>query len=217
LGGNPDDPHSDPQDRSWYGPHDRLFRQEESEAIVFRQPPPYGTFSSLAPRSISDNDRMLTRLYVVIVWCWGWDGAGDLDGPDVEPIWELMVRFPFHSATPLFSTPTSDMLTFITCFPAQLHDGYDSRSSRSFVHGAIDWSVGGGNHLSASHFVRYYTPCNFVSILSSYVLGSFVAAQELQIDARVSRVLSLLSASNEMLSFSRELTSRSLIAEGIYI
>jgi len=24
------------------------------------------------------------------VWCWGWDGAGDLDGPDVEPIWERM-------------------------------------------------------------------------------------------------------------------------------
>ena len=22
------------------------------------------------------------------VWCWGWDGAGDLDGPDVDPIWE---------------------------------------------------------------------------------------------------------------------------------
>ncbi|KWU47204.1 hypothetical protein RHOSPDRAFT_14547 [Rhodotorula sp. JG-1b] len=65
LGGNPDDPHSDPQDRSWYGPHDRLFRQEESEAIRFRPPPKY-------------------------VWCWGWDGAGDLDGPDVEPIWELM-------------------------------------------------------------------------------------------------------------------------------
>ncbi|BGP40150.1 hypothetical protein JCM10449v2_004108 [Rhodotorula kratochvilovae] len=65
LGGNPDDPHSDPQDRSWYGPHDRLFRQEESEAIVFKQPPKY-------------------------VWCWGWDGAGDLEGPDVEPVWELM-------------------------------------------------------------------------------------------------------------------------------
>ncbi|BGP24786.1 capsule protein, glycosyltransferase family 69 protein [Rhodotorula toruloides] len=63
LGGNPDDPHSDPQDRSWYGPHDRLFRQEESEAINFRQPPKY-------------------------VWCWGWDGAGDLEGPDVEPVWE---------------------------------------------------------------------------------------------------------------------------------
>lgn len=42
LGGNPDDPHSDPQDRSWYGPHDRLFRQEESEAIRFRPPPKYG-------------------------------------------------------------------------------------------------------------------------------------------------------------------------------
>ena len=26
----------------------------------------------------------------VLVWCWGWDGAGDLDGPDVEPIWERM-------------------------------------------------------------------------------------------------------------------------------
>ena len=24
------------------------------------------------------------------VWCWGWDGAGDLDGPDVDPIWEHM-------------------------------------------------------------------------------------------------------------------------------
>ncbi|ORY89452.1 cryptococcal mannosyltransferase 1-domain-containing protein [Leucosporidium creatinivorum] len=70
LGGNPDDPHSDPQDRSWYGPHDRLFRQEESEAINFRPPPPY-------------------------VWCWGWDGAGDLEGPDVEPIWELMPNTSF--------------------------------------------------------------------------------------------------------------------------
>ena len=25
-----------------------------------------------------------------VVWCWGWDGAGDLDGPDVDPIWEHM-------------------------------------------------------------------------------------------------------------------------------
>ena len=25
-----------------------------------------------------------------VVWCWGWDGAGDLDGPDVDPIWEKM-------------------------------------------------------------------------------------------------------------------------------
>jgi alpha-1,3-mannosyltransferase len=23
-----------------------------------------------------------------VVWCWGWDGAGDLDGPDVDPVWE---------------------------------------------------------------------------------------------------------------------------------
>ncbi|KAK4700171.1 alpha-1,3-mannosyltransferase, partial [Phenoliferia sp. Uapishka_3] len=70
LGGETDDPHSDPQDRGWHGPHDRLFRAEESEAINFRKPPPY-------------------------VWCWGWDGAGDLEGPDVEPIWEAMPNTTF--------------------------------------------------------------------------------------------------------------------------
>lgn len=42
LGGGEDDPNLDPQDRGWYGPHDRLFKPEESEAIVFKQPPPYG-------------------------------------------------------------------------------------------------------------------------------------------------------------------------------
>lgn len=35
--------------------------------------------------------------YNSIVWCWGWDGAGDLDGPDVDPIWE---RMPNKSAHP---------------------------------------------------------------------------------------------------------------------
>nr|KIR83871.1 alpha-1,3-mannosyltransferase [Cryptococcus tetragattii IND107] len=65
IGGLPDDPHSDPQDRSWYGPHDRLFTPEETEELEFVPGPEY-------------------------VWCWGWDGAGDLDGPDVDPIWEHM-------------------------------------------------------------------------------------------------------------------------------
>ncbi|PLW18951.1 hypothetical protein PCANC_11844 [Puccinia coronata f. sp. avenae] len=63
LGGTPDDPTADPQDRAWFGPHDRLFRLEESEEIAMKPEPAY-------------------------VWCWGWDGAGDLDGPDVDPIWE---------------------------------------------------------------------------------------------------------------------------------
>jgi hypothetical protein len=29
---------------------------------------------------------------LITVWCWGWDGAGDLDGPDVDPIWEPMPK-----------------------------------------------------------------------------------------------------------------------------
>ncbi|KAL5514622.1 hypothetical protein ACEPAG_1938 [Sanghuangporus baumii] len=65
LGGLPDNPRSDPQDRSWFGPHDRLFVEEESEELGFVPGPEH-------------------------VWCWGWDGAGDLDGPDVDPIWERM-------------------------------------------------------------------------------------------------------------------------------
>ncbi|KAG6816091.1 hypothetical protein H0H87_008753 [Tephrocybe sp. NHM501043] len=65
MGGLPDDPRTDPQDRAWFGPHDRLFIEEESEPLAFVPGPEH-------------------------VWCWGWDGAGDLDGPDVDPIWERM-------------------------------------------------------------------------------------------------------------------------------
>jgi len=65
LGGLPDNPRTDPQDRTWFGPHDRLFIEEESQPIEFEPGPEH-------------------------VWCWGWDGAGDLDGPDVDPIWERM-------------------------------------------------------------------------------------------------------------------------------
>ncbi|KAF9001180.1 glycosyltransferase family 69 protein [Cyathus striatus] len=65
IGGLPDDPRTDPQDRSWFGPHDRLFTEEESVPLDFVAGPEY-------------------------VWCWGWDGAGDLEGPDVDPIWEKM-------------------------------------------------------------------------------------------------------------------------------
>ena len=32
------------------------------------------------------------RIELIAVWCWGWDGAGDLDGPDVDPIWEPMPK-----------------------------------------------------------------------------------------------------------------------------
>lgn len=83
MGGLPDNPRTDPQDRSWFGPHDRLFTEEESEPLTFVPGPehgtsPFGVFLSplLTPSSV--------------VWCWGWDGAGDLEGPDVDPIWERM-------------------------------------------------------------------------------------------------------------------------------
>ncbi|KAH9929084.1 glycosyltransferase family 69 protein [Epithele typhae] len=65
LGGLPDNPRTDPQDRAWFGPHDRLFTEEETVPFEFKPGPSH-------------------------VWCWGWDGAGDLDGPDVDPIWERM-------------------------------------------------------------------------------------------------------------------------------
>ncbi len=42
IGGLPDDPHTDPQDRSWYGPHDRLFTEEEDELMSFQPGPEFG-------------------------------------------------------------------------------------------------------------------------------------------------------------------------------
>ena len=44
LGGLPDNPRTDPQDRAWFGPHDRLFIEEESEPIEFTPGPEYGGF-----------------------------------------------------------------------------------------------------------------------------------------------------------------------------
>ena len=45
LGGLPDNPRTDPQDRAWFGPHDRLFVEEESEPVEFASGPEYGKFS----------------------------------------------------------------------------------------------------------------------------------------------------------------------------
>ena len=42
LGGLPDNPRTDPQDRAWFGPHDRLFTEEESEPIDFVPGPHHG-------------------------------------------------------------------------------------------------------------------------------------------------------------------------------
>lgn len=42
LGGLPDNPRTDPQDRAWFGPHDRLFTEEESELVDFMPSPHHG-------------------------------------------------------------------------------------------------------------------------------------------------------------------------------
>lgn len=93
LGGLPDNPRTDPQDRSWFGPHDRLFTEEESDPLEFSPGPDYGTFTP-PPLTHSLTPFLFTILdwneIKCLVWCWGWDGAGDLDGPDVDPIWEHM-------------------------------------------------------------------------------------------------------------------------------
>ncbi|KAJ2924220.1 hypothetical protein H1R20_g12872, partial [Candolleomyces eurysporus] len=39
LGGLPDDPRTDPQDRAWFGPHDRLFTEEEGDPVEFSPGP----------------------------------------------------------------------------------------------------------------------------------------------------------------------------------
>ena len=49
LGGLPDDPRTDPQDRSWFGPHDRLFSPEEAEPLQFSPGPEEGSFLSFFP------------------------------------------------------------------------------------------------------------------------------------------------------------------------
>ena len=46
LGGLPDNPRTDPQDRAWFGPHDRLFTDEESEPLEFVAGPEHGASSS---------------------------------------------------------------------------------------------------------------------------------------------------------------------------
>lgn len=45
LGGLPDDPRTDPQDRSWFGPHDRLFTEEEGEELNFQPGPKQGSYA----------------------------------------------------------------------------------------------------------------------------------------------------------------------------
>lgn len=82
LGGLPDNPRTDPQDRTWFGPHDRLFVEEESHEVEFQPGPEHGMLALIS--------NFLKAHIFVLVWCWGWDGAGDLDGPDVDPIWERM-------------------------------------------------------------------------------------------------------------------------------
>lgn len=49
IGGLPDDPHTDPQDRSWYGPHDRLFTEEEYQEMKFQTGPESGKCISGSP------------------------------------------------------------------------------------------------------------------------------------------------------------------------
>ena len=50
IGGYDDDPRTDPQDRSWFGPHDRLFVPEESKELEFTPGPEYGTSKSTRRR-----------------------------------------------------------------------------------------------------------------------------------------------------------------------
>jgi len=66
-----------------------LFTEEENEEMTFHTGPEFGEFRK----------QELERQLMWIVWCWGWDGAGDLDGPDVDPIWEHMFERSYSEET----------------------------------------------------------------------------------------------------------------------
>lgn len=59
IGGLPDDPHSDPQDRSWYGPHDRLFTPEETEELEFVPGPEYGKSSPIKKKKEKKRGKLI--------------------------------------------------------------------------------------------------------------------------------------------------------------
>jgi alpha-1,3-mannosyltransferase len=90
LGGLPDDPRTDPQDRSWFGPHDRLFTEEESQPIDFVPGPEHGAvikFSILISRLTCS----FCSLVLGLGWCWrlGWPGCGSHLGTHVKQIYYL--------------------------------------------------------------------------------------------------------------------------------
>lgn len=52
---------------------------EESRLIEFRPGPDY------VVRLFDLTSSFFAHL---MQWCWGWDGAGEISGPDVEAVWE---------------------------------------------------------------------------------------------------------------------------------
>ena len=56
----PDNPRTDPQDRAWFGTHDRLFTEEETVPIDFKPGPEYG--ASLASRFSSASPPLFPRI-----------------------------------------------------------------------------------------------------------------------------------------------------------
>ena len=68
LGGLPDNPRTDPQDRAWFGPHDRLFIEEESEPIEFVPGPESGKLSPMFNHPVTPG--------VAQIWCVYMCGGG---------------------------------------------------------------------------------------------------------------------------------------------
>lgn len=90
MGGLPEDPRTDPQDRSWFGPHDRLFTSEESEELDFINGPEYGWFLIYLFLIKSPFHLTLCFFFLSLVlglgWSWrfGWTGCRSDLGESVE-------------------------------------------------------------------------------------------------------------------------------------
>jgi hypothetical protein len=70
MGGLPDNPLTDPQDRTWFGPHDRLFIDEEDIPLEFQPGPDHGKSCFITSVALSYVISHESSVVLGLGWCW---------------------------------------------------------------------------------------------------------------------------------------------------